>query len=919
MTDYKSARTLVMTLLRDKKKISPDDISEKVQIIRSMLEMSEPETDIDWKQLSREVESNCNVRIGRVTILENKEPDHKVWLPNLKSEIEWKFWDRYKRYLEEEKGWSNQITEGLGLITDDIIGRLENPKRNGSWDRRGMVVGQVQSGKTANYTGLICKAADSGYKLIIVLAGLHKSLRSQTQRRLDMEFLGVDSQIFRDSAGDRDNSRIGVGNLLGEELLMANSLTTSADNGDFKKTIAEGLGALRIGSDPLLLVVKKNKSVLKNLLHWATQVDGAMDENGVKKVSHVPLLIIDDEADNASINTKSTPLDENSKVIDEYDATAINGLIRQLLNSFDKTAYVGYTATPFGNIFIMPTVESKKYGDDLFPKNFIINLPVPSNYIGPSKLFGIDSDDSAGIKEEKGLPIIKCIDDFEIFMPVKHDKYHNPVILPDSLKEAVKCFIISCAARIARGHGKEHNSMLVHVTRYQDVQMKIYELVKEELEHLKRRIEFGDGNSSHNIMDELEDIWINDYTVATKETKNQMGDQLITELEWKDVKENLFDAINRIEMKLMNGSANDVLDYDEYQEGASFIAIGGDKLSRGLTLEGLMVSYYLRASRMYDTLMQMGRWFGYRPGYVDLCRLYTSEELVTWYRYITLASEELRNELDYMAALKSSPEDYGLKVRTHSDGLLITAVNKMRNGTPLELSYSGSAVENVVFSKDNLTVEHNFNVVSEFIRKRGHPDEQKKLNSVWKNVPSKDIIELLNEVHIHPDSRKMNVQLISDYIKAQMEIDELNMWTICLVSNSKANPPLYSVGGINVGLTIRQDKTDKTQKYTMPNGRLLSPSDELIDLDDKQIERARDMMYSETGKHRDIPSGRYVRKIRSVEKGLLLIYLLDHRIANTSKPVMGMALSFPESENARAVTYKVNNIYWEEEFGVSNN
>ncbi|KKG13676.1 Z1 domain-containing protein [Methanosarcina mazei] len=922
MTDYNGAITIVMTLLKSNREITENAIFEKVEMVKSMLSTESSQDKIDWELLKRDVESRCNVKMGKGAILEDQEISHKIWLPSRKSSIEWKFWNRYKRYLEEEKGWSYKLIMGIDSLTDQILERLEDPQREGPWDRRGMAVGQVQSGKTANYTGLICKAVDSGYKLIIVLAGQHKSLRSQTQARLDMEFLGFDTRMNR--AFNQENLKIGVGKLIGQKLLPVNSLTSSDDNGDFTKKIASQ-GAVMIGSDPILLVVKKNKSVLKNLLNWATSIHGVLNEKGVKIVSEIPLLLIDDEADNASINTNGTPVDENRKVLDDCDATAINGLIRQLLNSFEKTAYIGYTATPFGNIFIMPSVESDKYGDDLFPKNFIINLPAPSNHIGPAKVFGLDTYEQAGIKEEEGISIIRIVNDFEELIPTNHKKYHEPLMIPESLKKAIKCFVISCAARAARKQEKEHNSMLIHVTRYTHVQMKIYDLVKEELEFIRRRIEYGDGGSKDNLIEELEYIWKEDYVKTTEAVKRQIQDPKIIDVEWEDVKRNLFNTVAKINVKLINGTANDLLDYDSYSEGGSFIAIGGDKLSRGLTLEGLSISYYLRASRMYDTLMQMGRWFGYRPGYADLCRLYTSEELVTWYKYITMASEELRNDLNYMAALNKTPEDYGLRVRTHPGELLITAVNKMRNGTPMKLSYAGHIIETVVFNIDDPTVEHNFKVLSQFIQQMGTPEDETQYrplhgNFLWNNVPTKYIIDLLNEIIIHPDSRKANPKILIDYIEAQMEINELKMWSVCLVSSNKKSARHCNIGSCSVGLTQRQKPKEDLEKYSMANGRLISPADELIDLSEDQIERARQEMYEKTGKRPDVPSGRYIRNIRSSKTGLLIIYPLDnsHEFADTVKPVVGLAFSFPGSENARTVDYKVNNIYWEQEFGVFN-
>ncbi len=235
--------------------------------------------------------------------------------------------------------------------------------------------------------------------------------------------------------------------------------------------------------------------------------------------------------------------------------------------------------------------------------------------------------------------------------------------------------------------------MLVHVTRFIAVQDIIHQLITEEITAIRRKFEYEKSDSPDSIIRQLEDIFYSDYVPTTRYMKNILDDCLVSETSWDQVREHIFDVISRIQVKVINGTARDALDYTDHPDGLSVIAVGGDKLSRGLTLEGLSVSYYLRASRMYDTLMQMGRWFGYRPGYPDLCRLFTSQDLAQWYRDINQASEELRREFDYMSALNATPADYGLRVRTHPDGLLITAVNKMRSGTLMDLSYSNSIVE----------------------------------------------------------------------------------------------------------------------------------------------------------------------------------------------------------------------------------
>lgn len=916
---YNQAVSLVLVMLKGKSSPTPEIIEKKVDLVLAMLQAEGNSDSVDRDRIIREIESRCEIWRGTATVIEDKK-NHIDWLPNRKSQIEWKFWKRYERYLMEEKRFSEQSILTLDILTDRVLERTEDPQREGSWDRRGMVVGHVQSGKTSNYTGLICKAADAGYKLIIVLAGMHKSLRSQTQVRLDKGFLGFDTQLNR--AFDHENRRIGVGSLPGEEFITVHSLTSSADAGDFSRKVAYQVGVIPGGNDPVVLVVKKNKSVLSNLINWAISVRGHEDPNTRKKIVRgIPLLVIDDEADNASVNTNPIPMDEEGLPLDEYDVSAINGKIRSLLNHFEMSAYVGYTATPFANIFIYPEGETATHGEDLFPRDFIINLPPPPNYIGPSQIFGFSGNGDDGGEDQSGLPVIRVISDYHQFIPDIHKKDHKPENLPESLKKAIKSFIISCATRRARGEQNNHNSMLIHVTRFTAVQKEVGRLVNDELNLVRRRLEYTDPSSPDSIYREMEAIWNSDYIPTTRSVLQQIDDPLITEIMWNEMWPYLYDAAARIRVKLINGTAGDILDYEEHLDGLSVIAIGGDKLSRGLTLEGLSVSYYLRASRMYDTLMQMGRWFGFRPGYIDLCRLYTSQDLVRWYKDINGASEELRSEFDYMASLNAIPSEYGLRVRTHPDGLLITAVNKMRHGTVMNVSYANSLIETVFFHKDPDILRNNLNAIDQFIRDLGSPSCSSGQHLLWNDVPTPAVLGMLNEYIIHEASRKANPGPLKEYIEKQSSHGELTQWTVALINNSQADT-VVSLGGHNIGLTTRTpDDNISNSKYALKKGHIIDPKHEFIDLTQEQVGEALRMMLadpdrkSRSDKVPEIPSGPYIRNVRPSQRGLLLIYPLDPEPPQVEVPVMGLAFSIPDSAGDVKVEYRVNNIYWEQEFG----
>src|SRR4051794_4465708 len=666
-----------------------DQIITNCDLVLTMLAAKGDELP-DRELLVKEVESRVIIWQERSTSLEDRT-GHEEWLTSAREHIEWRFWDRYRRYLEQVELLPPAVISRTDESTDRVLAKLEHPCRPGEWDRRGLVVGQVQSGKTGHYTGLACKAADAGYKLIVVLAGMHNSLRSQTQLRLDEGLLGFDSQYqFRYDA--QTQSRIGVGGMPGAEPLKVGSLTTSHEKGDFSKVRAKSL-ALPINDMPVLLVVKKHGSILNNLIKWVTQLHGTPVIAGSEElvVRDIPLLVIDDEADNASVNTKKS----------DQDPAVINKRIRELLKAFDKSAYVGYTATPFANIF-SSTVEDEKHGLDLFPRHFIESLKPPSNYFGPTRVFGLPAQGDTD--EVDPLPIFREIDDYSSWMPDKHKVGWEPPAgeFPASLRRAVLSFFLVCPARGERGQGTKHNSMLIHTTRFTDVQGRVAEQVEDLLTSLRYRLRYGAGDGP-DIWNELRELWESDFVTATS-----AWDRGEPPASWTEIEPHISPGVTKIHVRTINGNSTDALEYYEHrQEGLSVIAVGGDKLSRGLTLEGLSVSYYLRASRMYDTLMQMGRWFGYRPGYQDLCRLYTTPELQHWYRQISLANAELLARFDEMAAVGARPGDFALYVRESPNGLMVTARAKMRDGTSMQVAFSKELIETIVFATDSTNVRKN--------------------------------------------------------------------------------------------------------------------------------------------------------------------------------------------------------------------
>lgn len=902
--------------------------------------------EIDKTAARDELIRRFSLWIGKDSILADNE-GHKAWLTAARRK-DWAYWQRYQSMLESRM--SVTAVEALDESTDRILGLLEDPKREGRWDRRGLVVGHVQSGKTGNYTGLVCKAADAGYKIIIVLAGLHNNLRSQTQIRLEEGFLGYETSAIGDSV-----RVIGVGEFDSDTEIRPNCATNRSNNGDFNTKVAQHY-AISPEQRPWLFVVKKNKTVLERLLKWIrNHVADAKDSDGRPLVTNLPLLLIDDEADHASVDTGEQLFQLDGTPDDEHQPKAINSCIRKILHSFAKKAYVGYTATPFANIFIHRRGATKEEGPDLFPQSFIVNLAAPSNYVGPTKVFGLRSTDG----RTGGLPLVRKVNDHvdstgeKGWMPPKHKPVHIPFShgrdgVPESLREAVGAFVLACAVRTLRGQGKQHSSMLVHVTRYNTVQEEVRWQVENLVKSFRQRIERG--FDSESLLEEWHKLWKEDFIPTSDEFAiafPMAASESVLPV-WEDVVSVLGNTLRDIEVRAINGTAKDALDYSDNDEtGLKVIAIGGDKLARGLTLEGLCVSYFVRTSKMYDTLMQMGRWFGYRPGYIDLCRLYTSKDLVDWFGHIADAAEELRQEFDIMAAVGATPENYGMKVQSHPV-LMVTSPLKMRSAKSLQLSFSGDVVETVAFHRTADVLVRNLDATERLLNMAGAPSEfgsiirvrgvstQEWKGFLWNDVSSDLIAEFFSSYLTHPEARKVNSVLLSDFVRVMAKNGELTSWTVVLMGGGKGKSHQFCGRYLIENMTHRAPKDDGG-RYSI--GRLLSPRDEAIDLDeaawvaalrvtiDAWTKDPARQSEAERPEQPKIPNGPGIRTIRGFgaqdvlpapECGLLLIYPLDPQFAEMpegSPPVIGFGASFPASRSNTTVKYEVDHLLWENEYG----
>ncbi|WP_052471050.1 Z1 domain-containing protein [Dehalococcoides mccartyi] len=687
------------------------------------------------------------------------ESTYKPWLNERKQDITFYYWDRYRKYLERSKNWNGVVIETLGRVSDEILDLLGNPANETSWQRCGLIMGDVQSGKTANYATLCNKAMDAGYRVLIILAGTQENLRRQTQERLDLELVGLDSQLILDRVGRK--LPVGVGRIDGNHFVA----TFTSKNNDFDQKLLNNLN-MRITTclEPVVFVIKKQKHRLTYLEKWLriynAGPDGKIDS---------PMLLIDDEADNASVNTK-----------DDDDPTTINECIRKLLILFKRASYVGVTATPYANIFINPDNEKEMLGNDLFPRDFIYSLAPPTNYIGNTAIFGDESSHEYVVQD--------IGDDAEHTIPIKHGSQFNVEDLPESLYTALNYFVLINVIRDIRGPIHSHRSMLVNISRFTNVQSQTRNIIHAWIERIKSAaINFGSL--------EPQEAMRNSSIKSLYDTWQAFHLSLLCEKDWRTVQQHwLCYAVNRLTVVEVNQrTSSAILDYDAYKDnGFRVIAVGGNSLTRGLTLEGLCVSYFYRNSQAYDTLLQMGRWFGYRIGYEDLCRVWMTDEARECYSHITKATNELRDEIYSMRYYGMTPREFGLKVRSSPGStermvskLLITARNKMRHATDYihTVSVSAELLETPKIIIDTDRIIGNFNLAKQFVayleatHKKADDSVFHSTHNVWVDVPREKVASFIRSYIADPLYLHFQTDGLADFIA---QANHLESWDIAL-------------------------------------------------------------------------------------------------------------------------------------------
>lgn len=837
------------------------------------------------------------------------------------------FWNLYKEHLLREGSLDFTSVNLLGEVTlPKLMNCLGNPQEELGQQRvrYGLVIGDVQSGKTSTYGGLICKAADAGMKVVILLAGQTETLRQQTQERMEEDIVGYTIRIDENKSEKTD--RVGVG-LLNKYTPIVTAYTSYQN--DFKVSSGKTMSSLEAQASLVMFIVKKNVSVLKRLYAWLTGANQTLNEEGKLPFS---LLLIDDEADNASINTRKP----------DYDPTATNLIIRQLCKVFMNSNYVGFTATPYANIFINPKIDESEETSDLFPKDFIYVLPTPSAYIGAMKIFGepTSEDPNYGsckymlnyitdIKEPTKEELKNMPDDQKLYGPLyyKHPKEWKGE-LPKSLIQSLRSFYLANVIRDLDGSETAPRTMLVNVSRFQSVESYIKAELAQQVgcDHNEILCNFSgnfENDKSLQLFRDLKDAFEHDYQDCGYDINEVLS------------KDNLLNAIGKIRVIVVNGSKESKEDTPDYKANPSLrlIAVGGLALSRGLTLRGLMTSYFYRNTATYDTLMQMGRWFGYRPKYDRLCRIWITNSSANWYRDIAESTEELKKDLARMNMQKLTPKEFGLRVRNDDAALEITARNKMRTATEIQeiLTFWGNIFETPYFSSDIQANANNYEATRKLLsqlEEEGISFKKSNYGSsiIAKGVPVADVTKLLRSLDASASSLNSRFpnSKIADFIEESLDhTSDLKMWDVAVIGGSGQTNEEFSDKSVKQVLRSLSIISDDMFAFTN-NGVIGGVNDGKVGLDNPtQVEDEYINKEKELGN--DNPkTGRKTWFKYTKRKPILLLYFvypkdidnLEPALAQycnslNGKPILGFGVGIPGSGHSETEEhyYMTNIVY----------
>lgn len=749
-----------------------------------------------------------------------------------------------------ESGWNEDAISQVDQASTKVVAQLPDPFGD-EYQCRGLVLGYVQSGKTTNFTAVIAKAADAGYRFFIVLSGVHNGLRLQTQDRLNDQLWEHNPHLWH-------------------------RLT---DEDDFRPTANVDALLAAGGDQRVLAIVKKNGPRLRALKNWLF----AAREDVLRAC---PLLIIDDEADQASVNTAKP----------EREPTRINGIIRGLLNGLPKSAYIGYTATPFANVLIDP----KNY-EDLFPRDFIVDLPRPDRYIGPEAIFGrepLEFDPDGDIDE--GHDFVRSVPDEELpdLRPKGAKARHEfePEVT-DSLDAALRYFLLSTAARRARNVGNPHATALVHTSQFTDVHMRTAEVIRSHLTALANRVARGDGP----LLNALEAQWEEESTAVPADAFAHAP------VPWETVSARLPAVASDCELIVDNSRSDVRLEYDDTRPRV-IVAVGGNTLSRGLTLEGLSVSFFVRTASAYDTLLQMGRWFGYRNGYADLTRIWMTDDMREWFHHLATVEQEIRYDVARYEVEHVTPEQLAPRIRTHPK-LAVTAAAKMQHAVRANLSYDGRRLQTILFNHRNPEwLGGNIDAVRSLVGRVAEAPRRTVRPGIVAigPVPSDEILHFLKEYRFHENSRDLDSKLMTQYISERLEDGELTHFSIAIMARDETADPRLGSVDLGLGRDVRCINRARLKVIGGPDyadiKALMGSADRVIDLD-VSADELQGMEIGDLGRLRNSPE----RGGRGDGGGLLAIYpiskdsLPSARNERTRAPldavdhVVGIGMVFPEA------------------------
>ncbi|WP_122467889.1 Z1 domain-containing protein [Brevundimonas lutea] len=747
-------------------------------------------------------------------------------------------WSRLARRLLDGGRWKPSQIASLASESARVLRHLPDPKQPAPFQGRGLVVGYVQSGKTANYTAVAARGVDAGYRMVIVLSGIHDALRNQTQARLESELVGVDE------AGG-----------------PAWTLLTTRE-GDFREPPVEVLGQ----DGAFLIVTKKNVPVLKRLDGW---LEAAAD-----RLDGVPILVIDDEADQASINTRgnrppdpSLDADATSAAATGPGPTATNRLIRALLRRVPQAAYVAYTATPFANIFIDPDAVDREVGEDLFPRDFALQLPRPEGYTGTEELFGVSAQGRDVFRRtpDEDVPALRQATTRRNARPVTATPQDR--LLPDSLSDAILAFCLAGAIREGRpGLAGRPHTMLVHVSvRVQD-QTRVRNAIEDQ-----RGLWLEAVRQGHDLRPLFEEtLALHFQGVCLPAAPSVVAQHAIGVLERLDVLE-------------LNSETGEDLEYDE-KPARHLIAVGGNRLSRGLTLEGLTISYFLRTATMADTLLQMARWYGFRTGYEDLIRIWTTDGIAQWFTELALVEESLRDSLQALYRAGRRPAEMAIRLRAHS-ALLLTARNKAAMAHTVRQSWSGEHPQTVVLPlHDQRRLDANRGLADRLISQCG-PGRAITGGRLFQDLPPETICDFLRLYQPHTDAVSLRGDALADWIMQRAAEGELVDWSVVLASAQRG--AAVTIGGIQTQVVSRR----RTSSEGI--GILIDPRHEGADLPGGP-----DAFVRASGNY----DAEAMRSARSPTKGLLMLYPLDPEPLDVqgTDAVIAIALSLPYTSDGRS-------------------